>query len=69
MNDGTKVIVLCCEGIYQRYLIQRIAEEYQLAGVIIRENQQAKGSLWQRIIRHVNPVYQAFYCPTFIAPG
>ena len=56
MNDGTKVIVLCCEGIYQRYLIQRIAEEYQLAGVIIRENQQAKGSLWQRIIRHVNPV-------------
>ena len=53
---NTKIVIFCCNGLYQRYLIQRIAEEYHLAGVIIREDPQAKGSLWQRIIRHVNPI-------------
>jgi len=53
---NTKVIFLCCNGLYQRYLIQRTAEEFQLTGVIIREDPQAKGSMWQRIIRHINPM-------------
>ena len=56
MKSKIKVIVLCCDGLYQRYLIRRISEEHELAGVVLRIKPNAKGSLQSRLARYVNPV-------------
>ena len=35
--SSLRVAVLCCEGLYQRHLIRRVAEEFTLAGVVLQE--------------------------------
>lgn len=56
MVKKLKAIILCCDGLYQRYLIQRISREHDLAGVVLRIDPHAKGSLFSRVARHVNPL-------------
>lgn len=51
-----KLIVLCCDGLYQRYLITRIAEEFELSGVVRHATPHAKGSLLSRVWRYRSPV-------------
>ncbi len=56
MIKKIKVIILCCDGFYQRYLIQRIAQEHELAGIVLRIEPTVKGSLLARMSRYINPV-------------
>ena len=56
MTTKIKIIILCCEGLYQRYLIHRISQEYELVGIVLRIEPNAKGSLLVRLIRYINPV-------------
>ena len=56
MTTKIKVIILCCDGLYQRYLIHRISQEYELVGIVLRIEPNAKGSLLVRLIRYINPV-------------
>jgi folate-dependent phosphoribosylglycinamide formyltransferase PurN len=53
---GLRVVALCCEGPYQRHLIRRAAEEFQLVGVVLQEPPpQARGSLRSRLGRYRRP--------------
>jgi len=56
MTTKIKIIILCCEGLYQRYLIHRVSQEYELVGIVLRIEPNAKGSLLVRLIRYINPV-------------
>jgi folate-dependent phosphoribosylglycinamide formyltransferase PurN len=60
MGSGIKAVVMCCEGLYQRYLVNRVAAGFDLAGVIIVNDPGARGSLLGRLSRYVNPV-EAFH--------
>ncbi|MDH5692948.1 MAG: formyl transferase [Gammaproteobacteria bacterium] len=51
-----KVVLLCCDGLFQRYLAMRLAEEYDLLGIVIHATPSAKGTLTQRLMRYLNPV-------------
>ena len=50
-----RIVVLCCDGLYQRYLVQRLASEYDLAGVVLHAVPDAKGSLWKRGKKYLRP--------------
>ncbi len=50
------IVVLCCDGLYQRYLINRVAEEFTLLGVVLHATPRAKGTLFSRLWRYRNPV-------------
>lgn len=51
-----RVVVLCCDGLYQRYMVQRLHDAYQVVGVVIRDEPMAKGNLLQRLRRYINPL-------------
>lgn len=56
-----RIVVLCCDGIYQRYLVQRLHEEYEVTGVVLRVAVHERGSLASRLSRYFNPVALAKY--------
>lgn len=47
--------MLCCDGLYQRYLVHRIAVEFDLVGVVRQITSNAKGSMVSRAWRYRNP--------------
>jgi len=55
VNGMTRVIILCCDGLYQRYLICRVAREYSLMGVILQSDPHAKGTRLSRLKRYKKP--------------
>lgn len=55
-NERVSVVVMCCDGVYQRYLAKRVADEFDLAGVVRHKTPNAKGSLLSRLSRYRNPV-------------
>ena len=55
-NGKVEVVAMCCDGLFQRYLIERLASEFKLTGVIVHATPNAKGSLLPRTLRHKNPV-------------
>lgn len=56
-RDGrVSVVVMSCDGLYQRYLARRVADEFDLVGVILHKTPNAKGSLLSRLSRYRNPV-------------
>ena len=64
------IVVLCCDGLYQRYLISRIAEEFTLLGVVLHATPHAKGTLVSRLWRYRNPVELLRYIHARLAwPG
>ena len=50
-----RVVILCCDGLYQRHLMQRAAEEFALAGVVIQSSPARQDNLWRRMQRYRNP--------------
>jgi methionyl-tRNA formyltransferase len=57
MNGSqSSVVVMCCDGTYQRHLIRRVSEEFDLLGVILHKSQNAKGTLLSRASRYKNPL-------------
>ena len=55
------IVVLCCDGLYQRYLISRIAEEFTLLGIVLHATPHAKGSIFSRLWRYRNPIELLHY--------
>lgn len=51
-----RIVVLCCDGIYQRYLVQRLHEAYEVVGVVFRVPKNEKDKLTSRLSRYANPV-------------
>jgi len=51
-----RAVAMVCDGLYQRYLVQRLAAECDLAGVIVYAPENPKGSLLRRLARYRNPV-------------
>ena len=35
-SSGTRVVVLCCDGLYQRWLVQRASQVFDLVGVVLQ---------------------------------
>lgn len=35
-SSPTRVVVLCCEGLYQRWLVQRASQVFDLVGVVLQ---------------------------------
>ena len=50
-----RVIVLCCEGLYQDYLVKRAAEDFELVGVVRLRVPRPAGTLMDRVKRYRNP--------------
>jgi hypothetical protein len=48
-------VVLCCNGLFQRHLIRRAAEEFNLVGAVIQHSPPGSGSRWSRLKRYRNP--------------
>jgi methionyl-tRNA formyltransferase len=55
MNEKASVVAMCCDGLYQRYLVNRLADEFDLLGCIRHTTPNAKGPLLTRISRYKNP--------------
>src|SRR6266851_4568758 len=56
MSKKVSVVAMCCDGPYQRYLINRVRDEFDLLGCIRHTTPNAKGTLFTRISRYRNPV-------------
>jgi len=54
--DKPRIVVLCCDGIYQRYLVQRLATAYEVVGVVLHAVPNEKGSLWNRARKYLSPM-------------
>lgn len=48
-------MVLCCEGRFQRYLVRRAVEDFDLAGVVWQTGDVTKQSLAARLRPYANP--------------
>ena len=55
MNERPRVVALVADGIYQRYLVMRLAEEFELVGLVVHAPPSPKGSLAERARRYANP--------------
>jgi methionyl-tRNA formyltransferase len=60
--SSLRVVVLCCDGLYQHHLIRRVAQEFTLAGVVLQVSApQRRGRLTRlapyrdprRLLRHL----------------
>jgi len=55
-SRGPRTVVLCCEGFYQRWLVQRASEELDLVGVVVQHPPAAvAGGRLQRWRRYRDP--------------
>jgi methionyl-tRNA formyltransferase len=50
-----RVVVMCCDGIFQRHLAMRAAEEFSLAGIVIHSTLAPPDSLVSKLNRYINP--------------
>ncbi|MBS0314922.1 MAG: hypothetical protein IT523_03295 [Burkholderiales bacterium] len=51
-----RVVVLCCEGRFQRYLVRRAAEEFELVGVVWQVADPVTRPLAMRLRPYANPL-------------
>ena len=49
-----RVLVVACDGMYKRHLIQRASQAFTLCGVLLKHNPAAKGSQISRLWRYRN---------------
>lgn len=56
-----RVLVLCSDGPYQRELVRRAANGFDLVGVVWYRPENPKGSFAQRLLRYRDPVALARY--------
>ena len=54
--SGPRVVVLCCDGLYQRWLVQRASQRFNLVGVVLQHppRSAARGPL-ARLKRYRDP--------------
>jgi methionyl-tRNA formyltransferase len=50
-----RVVAMVCDGPYQRYLVQRLADEFDLVGVVVYAPVNSRGSLISRLSKYRNP--------------
>jgi methionyl-tRNA formyltransferase len=51
-----RAVVLCCDGLYQRTLVQRARKHFQLVGVVVQHPPQASSAGgWERLRRYRDP--------------
>lgn len=55
MSERVRVVVATGESVAQRYLVSRLAAEFELAGVITHAPKQPSGTLLDRIGRYLTP--------------
>src|SRR6266404_2499950 len=61
MNSRTRVVVLCCDGLFQRSLLERIADQFTLSGVVRHVMPNARGSFLSRAWRYRSPLRLLHY--------
>lgn len=50
-----RVAALCCTGLYQSYMLSRLAQVHDLVGIVLYQRPRANGSLWERMWRYKHP--------------
>ncbi len=53
--SSLRVVVICCDGLYQRHLILRVAEEFTLAGVVLQVSAPKRGGRLARLAPYRDP--------------
>ena len=56
-----KVVLFCCDGLFQRDLMWRLYDAFQLHAIILQVDQSARPDLWQRLSRYTHPQTLARY--------
>ena len=51
-----KVLVMCCEGLYQDHLINRLNQSFSVCGIVRHRSKENNPALIKRIIKHKNPL-------------
>ena len=64
MREPLRVVVATGESAAQRYLVARLAKEFDLAGVIVHAPKQPSGTLFDRIRRYATPARAFRYLRT-----
>lgn len=54
--SSLRVAVLCCEGVYQRHLVRRAAEEFSLVGVVLQVSPPQGRSGLARLAKYRRPL-------------
>jgi folate-dependent phosphoribosylglycinamide formyltransferase PurN len=55
MTPKPRVVALVADGLYQRYLVSRLAAETELVGVVVYAPPNARGSMASRVSRYASP--------------
>lgn len=50
-----RVLVLRCDGVYQRHLEVRASSEFSLVGVVVQQGATTRGGIAERLARYRNP--------------
>src|SRR5262245_17235540 len=56
-----KVVLFCCDGLFQRDLMWRLYDAFQLQAIVLQVDQSARSDLWQRLSRYIHPPTLARY--------
>ena len=56
-----KVVLFCCDGLYQRDLMWRLYDHFRLQAIVLQVDPSARTGLWQRLSRYANPKALARY--------
>jgi folate-dependent phosphoribosylglycinamide formyltransferase PurN len=56
-----KVVLFCCEGLYQRDLMWRLHDSFRLQAIVLQIDQNMRRGFWQRLSRYANPKAFARY--------
>ena len=55
VKSSLRVVVLCCDGLYQRHLIHRAAAEFDLVGVVLQQPRHESRHPLQRLAPYRDP--------------
>lgn len=55
-DKNIRVLLLCCDGLFQRDLARALHERYHLTGIVKLVDPAVRGSLMQRFRRYLNPI-------------
>jgi methionyl-tRNA formyltransferase len=55
-KSSLRVVVLCCDGLYQRHLIRRAAEDFDLVGIVLQTSPPRKRGWLVRLAPYCRPL-------------
>ena len=65
-----RVVLLCCDGLYQRDLMRRISEVFSLQAVVLQVDGSRRASIRERLWRYCSPRKLARYAAArLLRPG